>query len=150
MDNFFDLPWAHNVMDRTPAQVEQALNEERTRCRVDHNGITAGNPVIPDTITIGKLSDSRRVRILRRCEFDIFTGQGLERYEGLKLSKCGTRFELTLPTGILIYINSRTGDFNSYVDSEGICQDITQQLAEQCDDYIVEISGITSNMQVLN
>lgn len=58
-------------------------------------------------------------------------------------------FTLTMPNGLSCIIEGE-GHFCSYRDHDGIAQDMTQDLSVEFDNYLVELTGITSNRHLTN
>lgn len=112
-------------------------------------------------ITIGKLSNLRRVRMcahydhrIKDIENDGVNARLDERFcRNWSYTMTGREphnsFTLTMPNGLSCIIDG-DGRFESYRDHDGIAQDMTEELAIQFDDWLVEVTGITSNKHMTN
>lgn len=94
-------------------------------------------------ITTGVMSNTRRIRICRN--FNAYN----EPDDRLVYMEREETFWLKLPNG-LIAIISRGGSYTSYKDNDGIVQEMTKELAVDFDNFLVELTGITSNKGLTN
>lgn len=91
----------------------------------------------------GNLSADRRGAI---CRSYYGNSEGADK----RLQKVNDSYHLTMPTGIIAIID-KAGGYTSYRDHGGIMQDMPRRgLSEDCDSYLVEVSGIKDNHLLTN